>query len=100
MVTFEDCVESCLRDQSFLTEFDRLAGTRLAGLRGRNVVVAMVDDATGFPGEESERRDLRKLVAFVYETIWLRLPEGARAPQVVEPPPGGSFRELMEAEGP
>lgn len=94
MVTFEQCVGECLRNREFVTEFDRLWGTSLGGVRGRNVVVAMVDQAAGFD-EERSRRDMEKFVAFVYETVWLRLDPSERAPQEVRPPAGKSFAELV-----
>lgn len=94
MLTFEECVDSCLGNRDFVSEFDRLCGTCLGGQREGSPVERMIDQATGFD-EERRREDLEKFVAFVHETVWLRLPASSRAPQLVEPPPGRSFLELV-----
>ena len=79
----------------FVQEFDRITGCHLAAKDLRSPIVAMVDQATGFE-EQQKELDRRKFVAFVYETVWLRLPEGSKDPtEVVESPSGGSFAELM-----
>jgi hypothetical protein len=96
LTTFEECIETCLNNRDFVTEFNRVCGTDLGVFRGRSVIATMIDQATGYD-EERSRRDMEKFVAFVYETMWLRLPLSSRAPQVVEPPLGRSIRELMEA---
>jgi len=99
-VTFEECLCACLENEVFLREFDRLTGCQLSGVPHRTPLEAMVDKATEV--DESVRLDLRqqqgdvdKFIAFVYETVWLRLDPAERAPQDVRPPPGKSFEELM-----
>jgi len=94
MLTFEDCLRECIGNLEFVRGFDRLCGTDLAGARRRGVLTAMVDEATGF-GEERRREDVGRFVAFVHETVWRRLPPGARAPEVVEMLEGMSIHDLM-----
>jgi len=94
MLKFEECVQECLENEGFVREFDRVAGTHIGG-EPRTPMAVLVDQATGYE-DLKKKTDLKKFVAFVYETVWIRLPEGAKDPtQVVTPPPGGSFQELM-----
>jgi len=96
MLTFKKCVEDCLATPDFVQEFDRLGGCHLMTKKPRNAIEAMVDEATGF-GDQQLDLDMHKFIAFVYETVWLRLPAGAKDPtQKVSPPAGKSFAELME----
>lgn len=92
MLTFEECCHQCLADLKFVKEFDRLTGCSLAELK--SPINAMVDEATG-----KTKWDMRKFVAFVYETVWLRLPP-TMLKEKIEPPEGQSFRELMHADEP
>lgn len=93
MMTFLECLEECLESDEFVREFDRLAGCHLARPEERPSIVAMVDAATGFD-DAKHKLEIRKFVAFVYEVVWLRLSPRVRA-EVVRPPPGQSFAELM-----
>ena len=99
MLTFKKCVEDCLATPDFVQEFDRLAGCHLGAQKTQSPVDALVDQATGFDEmqKELDRRDFAALfVAFVFEVVWLRLPEGDKDPtDAVEPPSGRSFTELM-----
>lgn len=98
MLKFEQCVEMCLNEPEFVAGFNKLAKANL-GKQLRSGILAMVDQATGFD-EIKEQENLKKFVAFVYETVWTRLPIEARDPtQVVTPPEGYSFAELIRDEG-
>jgi len=87
MITFETCIRLCLKNEGFLREFDSLMGCRLAS--ERTPIETLVDKATGV-----KEAELEKLIAFVYETVWLRLDPSLRA-ETVEPPPGKALRELL-----
>lgn len=91
-LTFESCVNGCLANPQFVSEFDRLFGTSLSRVPARSPIEIAVDQATGF---EPLSQDLKKFVAFVYETVWKRLDPALLAPQSVQPPPGMSFAELI-----
>ena len=94
MLTFEECVKECLGNEDFVKEFDRMMGCSVGG-KPRDALTVMIDKATGHD-ELKTKEDYKKFVAFVYETVWLRLPEGAKDPtQVVAPPPGQSMEELL-----
>jgi hypothetical protein len=95
MLTFQECVDECLGNPEFVRGFDRITQSSLGPGEVRSPMAALVDQATGFD-EIKRNQDHQKFVAFVYETVWCRLPAGAKDPtQVVEPPPGGSIEELL-----
>jgi len=101
MVTFEACVRECLQNDSFMREFDRLTGCQLSTPKARAPIEAMIDKAAGFDEDKRlevrrEQGDVDKLIAFIYETVWLTLDPKLRAPQDVKPPPGKSLRELLK----
>jgi hypothetical protein len=95
MLTFQKCVEECLDNTDFVKEFDRLMGSSLGPKKAASPMEFLVDQTTGYD-EVKRNQDLKKFVAFVHETVWIRLPDAAKDPtQVVTLPPGGSLEELM-----
>ena len=95
MLRFEEVVHECLGNEEFVREFDRFAGTHIGG-KPRDPMMILVDRATGFD-ELKTTNDYKKFVAFVYETVWTRLPNDAKdLSEIVHPPAGNSFQELME----
>ena len=53
MVTFETCVRECLKNDSFMREFDRLTGCHLAA--DRTPIETLIDKATGAKEPEMEK---------------------------------------------
>ena len=97
MLKFQECVEECLGNKEFVMGFDRITSSTLGAKEARSPMAALVDQATGYD-EVKMHENYQKFVAFVYETVWLRLPEGAKDPtQVVTLPAGGSIEELLKS---
>jgi len=72
-VSFTDCVLECGKNTELVEQFDRLTGSSLSKLGSRSGFDRMIDDATGY-----DRAQAAKFAAFVYETIWIRLPREAK----------------------
>lgn len=98
MLTFKRVISECAADLDFVREFDRLTNSSFLVEDDRPAIVKMVDDATGYT-DQKDQKNVQKFIAFVYETVWSRLPLEAKDPrEVVEPPPGGSLAELLADE--
>ena len=67
-VTFYNCVMYAIQEKEFVFQIDRLFGTIISKLPTRHPLYQMIDKATGFQDAQ-----LKKFVAIVWETIWLRL---------------------------
>lgn len=65
-ITFKDCIATCVNNREFTGNYDRLRNTRLSSLGG---LEAMIDKATG-----KQHDDLGEFLYFIYEYVWMRLP--------------------------
>lgn len=68
-MSFVECVNLCLQDREFLTEYDRLHDTRFSNLGG---LEGLIDEATG-----RLEKDFAELFDFIRERIWLPCLEGS-----------------------
>lgn len=71
-ITFYECLMEASRRDGFVREFDRMMGTGLSPekLQRRSPIDVMIDEATG-----RLEHDLCLFMAFVYEIVWIRLPQ-------------------------
>jgi len=67
---FETCVTQCLGDYEFVKEFNRLTGYHL--LEHRSPINITIDNACGY---DPDKEAIPDFIKFVYECIWIRLPE-------------------------
>ena len=72
--SFAYIVGQCAGNAEFVAQFNRLMGCNLGQSASRAPINKMIDDACGASGESLD--DMGRFCAFVYETIWLRLPIG------------------------
>lgn len=66
--TLISCVKAAASNHDFVVEFDRLTGSCLTARR--DSLTLMIDLSTGY-----FESSLRKFIEFVYEVVYLRLPE-------------------------
>jgi hypothetical protein len=71
-ITFGECLRAAASIPEFVENFDRLMGTSLSRWPRRSPLDRMIDEGTG-----REREEALKFCAFVYETVYLRLPREA-----------------------
>ena len=69
-MNFTEVVIECVKTPGFVKGFNRLTGSKL-GTDTRAPIEKMIDSATGY---KPETEDMRKFVAFVFETVWMRMP--------------------------
>lgn len=74
-MTFTECVSTCAATPELIAEFNRLTGSNLGQSLNRKPIEVMVDEAAGYSGERDS--DMAAFVMFVYECIWIRLPQEA-----------------------
>lgn len=72
-MNFAECVNYCAANQEFVEGFDRLTDSHFSTVANRTPLDALIDEATG-----RDRTAAFKFVAFVWETVWTRLPTEAR----------------------
>ncbi len=82
-MTFNDCLLESLEHKELIKEFDRLNGTKVMQIfyDNRPPIVRMIDEATGFDKVQKLElgKDLMEFIWFVYDCIWMRLPEEYRS---------------------
>ena len=81
-MTFNDCLLECLEHKELIKEFDRLANTKVMQIfyDTRPPIVRMIDETTGYEKviHAELEKDLMNFIWFVYDCIWMRLPENCR----------------------
>lgn len=71
-MTFEECCQECLRNEPLVAEFDRLNKSNLS-FKGSPLDLE-IDKATG-----RLTNDVRDFVRFVWNSVWIRLPQTSAA---------------------
>jgi hypothetical protein len=69
---FANLVTYCASVPELVDQFNRLTGCNLGQSAKRTPLERAIDEATGYPGESEA--DMAAFVAFVHDTVWLRLP--------------------------
>lgn len=69
---FARYMEAASRTPELIQAFDRLTVFRIGAIGTRSAIERMVDEATGFQDEQ-----MRQLVEFVHDSIYLRIPDEA-----------------------
>lgn len=82
-MTFNDCLLESLQHKELIKEFDRLNNTNVMQIfyDKRTPIIRMIDEATGFDKAQKPQlsKDLMEFIWFVYEYIWMGLPEELRS---------------------
>ncbi len=71
--SFGDVLLECAANDEFVRGFDRLTRSNLSSIGRGPAIIQAIDEATGYT-----RNSLLKFCTFVFETVWLRLPEARR----------------------
>jgi len=75
-LNFSDCVELCLSQEDFVEQYNRLTGSRLNQKGSRTALEYLIDTSCGYtPGLDEQ--EYFKFFAFVWDEVWMRLPENA-----------------------
>lgn len=82
-MTFQDCLLESLKNKELIKQFDRLSGTNVMQIfyDNRAPIIRMIDEATGYDKviDQKLQKDLMDFIWFVYDCIWMRLPEYCRS---------------------
>ena len=73
ITAFANLVMLCAAEPAFVEQFNRLTGCNLGQSANRSPLDMAIDEATGHSGENED--DMKQFVQFVYEVMWLRLPQ-------------------------
>lgn len=78
-MSFLDVIRKCASEKRFIAEFNRLNGSHLFENDSRPPIVKMIDEATGYKSviDDKNSKDMQDFILFVYDAVWLRLPEEA-----------------------
>lgn len=76
-IAFATCLKAALDSQEPVDQFDRLNGNQLSAVAKRSPLEILVDQASGYDVEIEAMMQQTSLafIAFVYEFIYLRLPD-------------------------
>ena len=77
LLTFSDCAEYCLSQEEFISQYNRLTGSKI-GFAGINLTVldALIDKACNYTPKPDEQ-EYFKFFSFVWDTVWMRLQNGS-----------------------
>lgn len=68
-VTLQECVDACIKDDSFVKEYIRLTGNNILSLvEHKHPINKMIDDSSGYTKDQ-----LEKFVEFVYLSVYSTL---------------------------
>jgi hypothetical protein len=76
-IPFTTCLKAALDSRELVNQFDRLNGNQLSAVAKRSPLEILVDQASGYDVEIEAMMQQTSLafIAFVYEFIYLRLPD-------------------------
>lgn len=85
---FMGVVAKCAMNDEFVKGFNRLCNCNLSFKDTRPPIIRMIDEATGYPYPfKIDNQELMKFAAFVWDTVWTRLPEDCFEYEIVEEKP-------------
>jgi hypothetical protein len=71
-LSFDEVLKAASSNPAFVAQFNRLTGCDFGRSLRRTPIEVMIDQSTGFSGEDAD--DLALFIAVVYDLLWCRLP--------------------------